>query len=226
MSSADLNTVLAAALADRRLLDHPFYRRWERGEVLTTELAAYAAQYRYFEAYLPTFLATVVASLPEGAGRDLVAANLADEEGDPVPHIELFETFAEAVGATAEKALPATAQLVGTYERLLGHGPLEALAGFVAYESQSSDIAARKAEGLRRHHGLNDRDVSFWEHHAAVDARHGGWLQEAIDEYTEDPLDLAPFVRQGADAWWAFLDERDAVAHRAPRSSESNSPVS
>jgi pyrroloquinoline quinone (PQQ) biosynthesis protein C len=105
-----------------------------------------------------------------------------------------------------------TSQLLGTYEQLLGQGPLAALAGFVAYESQSSDIAARKAEGLRRHHGLDDHDVSFWEHHAAVDARHGTWGQGAMEEYTQDLLSLVPFVRQAADAWWGFLDEREAIA--------------
>src|SRR5579859_5588324 len=181
MRAPDLGVVLTSVLADRRLLDHPFYRRWERGEVSTTELAAYAAQYRHFEGYLPIFLARLVARLPEGPGRDLLAANLADEEGDPIPHLELFESFATAVGAKVETASPATADLLETYEQLLGQGPLAALAGFVAYESQSSDIAARKAEGLRRYHGLDDRQVSFWEHHAAVDARHGDWAQGAME---------------------------------------------
>jgi pyrroloquinoline-quinone synthase len=212
MCAADLDAVLATVLADRRLLDHPFYRRWERGEVSTTELAAYAAQYRYFEGYLPIFLARLVAGLPKGSARDLLAANLADEEGDPIPHLELFESFATAVGATVESASAATSHLLGTYEQLLGQGPLAALAGFVAYESQSSDIAARKAEGLRRYHGLNDHEVSFWEHHAALDARHGEWAQGAMEQYTEDPLNLIPFVRQAANAWWAFLDEREAIA--------------
>jgi pyrroloquinoline quinone (PQQ) biosynthesis protein C len=46
------------------------------------------------------------------------------------------------------------------------------LAGFVAYESQATDNTRRKADGLRRHHGLSDETVSFWDHHANVDARH------------------------------------------------------
>ena len=95
MDVSDSEFDIAAVLRDRRLLDHPFYRRWESGGVSIEELASYAAQYRHFERFLPTFLRTLVAALPEGPGRDLVATNLADEEGDPVPHVELFERFPE-----------------------------------------------------------------------------------------------------------------------------------
>ena len=212
MNPSDMNPVLAATLADRQLLDHPFYRRWERGEVSIAELAEYAAQYRHFEGYLPTFLAKLVAGLPEGSARDLVAANLADEEGDPVPHVELFESFAGAVGAEVDDATAATSGLLETYERLLAEGSVAALAGFAAYESQSSDVARSKAEGLRCHYGLDDSGVSFWEHHAKVDARHGAWAQRAMEECGQDPLELAPFARRAADAWWAFLDEREGAA--------------
>jgi pyrroloquinoline-quinone synthase len=211
MSTPDLDDAFAGMLSDRRLLDHPFYRRWEQGEVSIGELAAYAAQYRYFEAYLPGFLSSLVAGLPEGGARDLVASNLADELGDPVPHVELFERFAAAVAATVDPASPATRSLLSTYDDLLTESPLAALAGFVAYECQASEVARRKADGLRRDHGLDDDAVSFWEHHASVDRQHGEWIQQALVESTETPGQLAPFIRRGADAWWAWLDEREAL---------------
>jgi pyrroloquinoline-quinone synthase len=212
MSPSSVNSGVTAALVDRRLLEHPFYRRWEHGEVSMDELADYAAQYRHFERYLPVFLKELVVGLPEGSARELVAANLADEEGDPVPHVDLFERFARAVGAEAAIATPAMAELLGTYGELLDEAPAAALAGFLAYESQASDVARRKADGLRRHHGLDDHAVSFWEHHAEIDARHGAWAQRAFDECTDEPVRLVPFARQAADAWWTFLDEREAVA--------------
>jgi pyrroloquinoline quinone (PQQ) biosynthesis protein C len=101
------------------------------------------------------------------------------------------------------------AALLATYDRLLALSPAAALAGFVAYESQSSGIAAEKAAGLRRDHGLDENAVSFWDHHATVDFRHGQWATAALDAIAED--DLARHVRRAADAWWAFLDERDAL---------------
>jgi pyrroloquinoline-quinone synthase len=208
----DSSSSITALLADRRLLDHPFYTRWERGEVSMAELGSYAAQYRHFEGFLPQFLARLLADLPDGAARHLIARNLADELGDPVAHIELFEQFAQAVGAGDDAPSPATAELLATYDNLLDSGPTDGLAGFVAYESQASEVACRKAEGLRRHHGLDERAVSFWAHHAVVDVDHGTWAQAALDDLTGTVALPAHAIRLAADAWLRFLDEREGAA--------------
>ena len=210
MHHAEVDRVLAAAPADRRLLDHPFYRRWEAGKVSIAELGAYAAQYRHFERYLPAFLSRLASALPEGPARDLVTANLDDEQGDPVPHAELFEHFAAAVAAGADPASPATDELIGTYDDLLSEGPTPALAGFLAYESQAAEIARSKAEGLRRHYQLDDSALRFWDHHAQVDVRHHGWARQALATSARTRDAVETDLRRAADAWWAFLDEREA----------------
>ncbi|MDE3086386.1 MAG: iron-containing redox enzyme family protein [Acidobacteriota bacterium] len=211
MPIPDVTEPVGRALEGRWLLDHPFYRRWERGEVSMTELAHYAGQYRHFERVLPGFLGSVAEGLPEGQTRRFVAATLADEMGDPVPHAERFESFAAAVGAGEEAPTPATAALLDTYEALLDESPGAALAGFVAYELQSADIAASKADGLRRHYHLDDGGVAFWDHHALVDVTHGSWAREALAA-SDGPTPDEKALRRTADAWWSFLDERDALA--------------
>jgi pyrroloquinoline-quinone synthase len=213
MENPELDRVLVAALTDRRLLDHPFYRRWEAGEVSMPELAAYAAQYRYFEGYLPGFLSGLTAVVADGPARQLVAANLADEQGDPVPHTELFEQFAVAVAAGTDAASPATVGLLATYDDLLGEGPTAGLAGFLAYESQAAEIARSKAEGLRRHYQLDDSAVRFWDHHAQVDVRHHVWAREALAASVDDDAAVESGLRRAANAWWAFLDERQALTN-------------
>ena len=175
------------------------------------ELAAYAAQYRYFERYLPSFLSRLVDLLPDGASRRLVMANLADELGDPIAHVELFERFAEAVGSDGAQPSAAMSDLLDTYEGLLSEGAMAGLAGLVGYEAQASDVARRKADGLRSHHGLDANALSFWEHHAAVDARHREWTLDALAENASAPDEAVPFARLSAEAWWAFLDEREAL---------------
>lgn len=177
------------------------------------ELAAYAAQYRYFEGYLPGFLSQLTAVVADGPARQLVAANLADEQGDPVPHAELFEQFAIAVAAGTDAASPATVGLLATYDDLLGEGPTAGLAGFLAYESQAAEIARSKAEGLRRHYQLDDSAVRFWDHHAQVDVRHHVWAREALAASTDDDAALESGLRRAANAWWAFLDERQALTN-------------
>jgi pyrroloquinoline quinone (PQQ) biosynthesis protein C len=208
----DIDRCLTAALAERRLLDHPSYRRWEAGDVTLVELAAYTAQYRHFEANLPGFFTNFEASRPEGPARDLVYANLADELGDPIPHTELFERFAAAVNTEPEPASAATTTLLDTYTHLLDQSPVGGLAGFLAYESQAAEVTTTtKASGLRRHDHLDDHQVSFWDHHSQIDAKHGHWMADALSDTADSDDDISSAVREVADAWWAFIDEREAA---------------
>lgn len=211
MSTSVPHPAVLAALAGRRLLEHPFYRRWDAGDVSSSDLAAYAAQYRHFEAYVPHFLAELVADLPEGPAKDLVAANLADELGDPLPHLELFERFAGAVGAGHAGPSPAMGALLAVYRDLLAKGSVHALGGFLAYECQAAEVALAKAEGLRNHYGLSEEAISFWAHHAEVDERHAAWSEEAFDAIAGNAAGTEISVRAAADAWWGFLDEREAA---------------
>jgi pyrroloquinoline-quinone synthase len=210
MEAIDLDRSLAGALDGRRLLDHPFYRRWTAGEVSMGELSAYAAEYRHFERYLPVFLADLVSSLPQGAARSLVEANLGDELGDSIPHVELFETFASAVGAPAKEPSEATRRLLGTYRQSLQDGPDAALSAFLAYEYQAPDVASSKAAGLREHYGLDESGIEFWSHHSRVDRRHSAWAQRAVEDLAPSEDAVVRSLRESADAWWAFLDEREA----------------
>jgi pyrroloquinoline quinone (PQQ) biosynthesis protein C len=180
-----------------------------------SELADYAAQYRHFETWLPGYLARLLAQLPAGEAHDLVAANLDDELGDPVPHVELFEGFAQGVGAPTAAPSEAMAGLLATYDDLLESGPVQGLAGFVAYEVQAADVARNKADGLRRHYGLGDGAVAFWEHHADVDERHADWAVSALGLMTHEPSETGVPVHRAANAWWRFLDEREAVGRAA-----------
>ena len=216
MLREDIDAVLVEVLRDRRLLAHPFYRRWEAGTLERAELAAYAAQYRHFEAELPGVLERVVKHVDDPVARRLVQANLDDERGVPAPHLELFDGFAEAVGVPSHaEATPATAALVGMYRSEAEESPLAALAALAAYEVQASEIAASKADGLRARYGVDDAGTRFWDVHSGADEVHGAWIVEALaalatstDEVGVDEVRRA--AGSAASAWWAFLDEREA----------------
>ena len=75
----------------------------------------------------------------------------------------------------------------------------------------TADVARNKADGLRRHYGLADEAVAFWEHHADVDMRHADWAVSALGLMTEGQPETGVSVRRAANAWWGFLDEREAV---------------
>ena len=213
MLRTDVKAVLAEVLRDRRLLEHPFYRRWEAGRLAPGELAAYAGQYRHFEALLPAVLETVAARLPDSDARDLVQANLDDERGVPAPHLELFDAFAESVGAPSSvAATPATERLTSLYASFAERSTVAALAAVAAYEVQAPEIATSKAQGLRTRYGIDAAGTAFWDVHGDIDDAHGEWIVDAIAMLAETPAELAEPARAAAEAWWALLDERQAFA--------------
>jgi pyrroloquinoline quinone (PQQ) biosynthesis protein C len=210
---------VAGAVEGRALLSHPFYQRWEAGELAPTELAEYAVHYRAFEAALPGILAAAAERLDadgEHQAAALVAQNLADELGRPEPHLALFDRFAAAVPRVAPVAAsspgPAAQALVDTYLDLVAEGPTAALAGLAAYETQAAAIAVTKGDGLRRWYGMDEEGTEFWDVHAAMDADHGQWAVDALARLDADPATVARAARRAAEAWWSFLDEREAEA--------------
>ena len=54
--------------------------------------------------------------------------------------------------------------------------------------------------------------TEFWDVHATLDAEHGDWTVDALAAAGADPAEVQTAARQGADAWLAFLDEREAAA--------------
>jgi pyrroloquinoline quinone (PQQ) biosynthesis protein C len=205
--------VLADALSGRHLLTHPFYRRWEAGTLAGGELAAYAEQYRHIERQLPVTLAAIVSGLPEGEARTLVESNLRDELGVPAPHAELFESFAQAAGAEGDVPLTtATSALIEAVRSASISDPVAALAMVAAYEVQAADIAASKADGLRRHYGMDAGGTLFWDVHTTQEAEHADWSIMALAALGADPAAVGEAARVAADAWWEFLSERDALA--------------
>jgi pyrroloquinoline-quinone synthase len=216
MHTESIHDALGDALAGRQLLTHPFYRRWEGGTLADGELAACAEQYRHLEQALPATLEAIAAALPAGVARTLVEANLADELGAPAPHVELFESFAQAAGAASNtQATPDTAALLAAVRAAATTDPIAALAMVAAYEVQAADIAASKAQGLRQHYGMNADGTRFWDVHATQEVAHADWSVEALADLGADPAVVLAAAKVAADGWWEFLSERDAMAGAA-----------
>jgi pyrroloquinoline-quinone synthase len=206
-------TVVLRTLNGKWLLDHPFYRRWERGELSRDELTAYAEQYRHFEAAFPALLVAAADRVPEGKARDSLLENLADEIGEPT-HVTLFEAFAGHYGARDVTPSPAMAKLLATYRWVVTQSAATTVSGIVAYELQGADIARTKAAGLTDFYGADDGARQFWDVHAGVEDHHAQWTLDALDELEPTEEEIVSGVFAVADAWWSFLDERELLAVR------------
>jgi pyrroloquinoline-quinone synthase len=205
MDADRLDAVLQARLDGRRLLDHPFYQRWSRGEVSVEELRAYAAQYRHFEAALPQHLEAISR---DATLRDVALRNLADEQ----THLELFDAFAAALGEAQPAApSPAMQSLLDVYQRARARSAAEGFAALLAYEAQSPDVAASKAAGLREHGILDGDGLAFWDAHATLDRDHAAWALDALSTCGAGAQQVGDSIEAAAAAWWAFLDEREAL---------------
>ncbi len=209
--STSIPSIVHSSLEGRRLLTHPFYRRWEEGQLTREELTSYAEQYRFFEAYLPTFLTELADQLDEGATRDAVTSNLNDETSDP-SHLSLFDAFAASYGARTVDISPAMLDLINAYETTLAEGPAVAVAGLLAYEVQGSEIADSKREGLVRHYGGAESAIHFWTVHGSVEEDHAAWTMEGLEALAPDAVAVERGVDLVAEAWWRFLDERETLA--------------
>jgi pyrroloquinoline-quinone synthase len=200
-------------IEEQHLLLHPFYQHFQKGKVSMEVLRSYAVQYYAYESALPSFLESAMALLPDGPARAALADNLADEAGGPVPHPELWLRFAEALGLSRAEIhgadlLPRTANLVHTYESLCARGPDEALAALYAYEAQFPDVAAAKAESLKRFYGITSPEaLEFFELHSTLDHEHAAGIRTGLtdSEVARESAALA------LDAWWGMLDSFEAM---------------
>ncbi len=205
-----LEELLRQCLDGRRLLEHPFYQRWEAGVLADGELRDYAQQYRYFETHLVNFLSELADRLPEGAARESVADNLRDEVSSPT-HLELFEQFADFYEATEAPISPAMEQLIAAYQSVLARSNATALAGLLAYELQGAEIAESKAAGLRAHYGVSEVAATFWDVHGTLEVDHAQWTLEGLASLSPSDEDVRTGASDVASAWWEFLSEREAL---------------
>jgi pyrroloquinoline-quinone synthase len=210
-TSAIANAI-SSSITGLRLLDHPYYRAWEAGELQQQDLRSYAEQYRHFEGCLPEVLSKAAAQLGPGEPRRLVEANLEDEMTNPRAHLELFDDFANAVGAVNQVGSgSATSDLVGLYEDAAERGPIPLLSVIAAYESQAAEIARTKAAALSLRYGLGEEGTDFWTVHATVEQQHSAWTVEALEALNPPADEVRSWTARSARAWWQFLDERQAL---------------
>lgn len=202
---------LEVVTADRRLLEHPFYKAWAAGELSIEDLGFYSTQYwRQVEAF-PGYLESLANRLPEGRARQTVTENLADERDQD--HPGLWRSFAAAVdseGLDTTAPEPETVACVNTFKDAAANRSLPyALGMLYAYESQTPEVAETKVRGLREHFGIDGDGVTYFELHGELDVEHAAGLAGAIEEVARTPEDRKEAesgARAGAAAIYTLLD--------------------
>ena len=212
-SMLELTARLDEAISRHRLLDHPFYRAWVAGSLSHDDLAFYASQYwRQVQAF-PGYLSALLPRVTESSTRRTLEANLADEtDGD---HAGLWVQFANALGVSRAELddtppEPETRSCVAAFEEAAATAePTFALGMLYGYESQTPEVAATKATGLRESYGLSGNSLAYFELHGQLDVEHSKDLADAIAvECTAQVDDQTPSsgAQTGASAIFGLLD--------------------
>src|SRR5438552_13085924 len=180
-------------IAERHLLQHPFYLAWARGELSRETLTDYAKQYYHHVAAFPTYLSAVHAKCDDQATRKQILSNLIDEEAGSPNHPELWKQFANALSvedvdlARTEKQ-PETKNLIETFRSVCSNeSTAEGLAALYAYESQIPAICESKIDGLKKHYGFTDpKHYEYFSVHIEADTKHSADEREMLGSYVDD----------------------------------------
>jgi pyrroloquinoline-quinone synthase len=179
------------------VLRHPFYTRWERGELTVDELAYYAGEYRH--------AVVALAAQAEAAG--------AEHAAEEARHIELWDDFAGALDADLGRE-PRTETLECVQSWTGGADRLERLAVMYAVESAQPAISQTKLAGLAEHYGF-DADgpgARYFVLHAERDFEHAEESRRAlVAEATEADIErLVAAAEAALRGNWRLLDGVEA----------------
>ena len=167
----DVVAGIDAARERWNVLEHPFYTRWEAGELTREELARYAGEYRH-----------AVVALARAAR----TAHLhADEEA---AHIALWDEFANALGTEQHEPLSQTRCCADAWAG--AHDELGASAILYAIEAGQPAISETKLRGLLEHYGFSEDSpaVEYFAVHGERDHEHAAEARTVLASADDERL--------------------------------------
>jgi pyrroloquinoline-quinone synthase len=167
------------------VLEHPFYLRWNAGELSEAELGLYAAEYRHAVVALAgaSQLAADKAPAPLRTG-------LTRHANEERAHVALWDAFAgeaAARGGAAESApLPTTRACASSW--MAGDDVLEHLAVLYVLEAGQPDISRTKIDGLTGHYGYSPEGpaTEYFRVHETLDVEHARQARSLIAELARE----------------------------------------
>jgi len=184
-----MNVIAAIDAARQRwnVLEHPFYVRWEQGELTHDELARYAGEYRH-----------AVVALARAAR----TAHLHAEE--EAAHISLWDDFSAALGTETREPLPETRCCSSAWAAADDQAGAAAI--LYAIESGQPAISATKLRGLVEHYGFEAGTdaTAYFELHSERDHEHAAEARAQLDG--QEDKRLVSLAESALAGNWALLD--------------------
>ena len=212
-------SVLDTLIDKYDLLKHPFYLRWNSGELTESELRVYACEYFHFVRAIPTYVSAIHSNCREHSQRLSILENLVEEEtgGEGlIPHEELWVWFARGISISRDELYGhcpsvATRKLMLTYRNLCASSNCAVgAAAMYAYESRIPDVAVAKLQGLEQHYDIRDEEtLRFFREHMVADIEHSKtWANLIARMACSDDCrrQIEESASKAARALWRMLD--------------------
>ena len=190
-----------------KILQHPFLKRIEQGNMSFGQLQYFAGQYAIYCYYFPRFLAALAANIPDDKSRMPIIENLWEEHGSGKmsrSHRQLYNKFLEALdidtnNLSAITPLPETSECVNTLMDLCMNGSyIESLGAMgPGTEFFTNDEYEIIYNGLLKSPHLQQRELQFWKVHISLDVEHYSEMVEVLHPFIGDENNRK-LISQGA----------------------------
>lgn len=177
-----------------RLLDHPFYQAWTKGDITLEQLAKYHSSYQEFIELMPKYWEKIVKSFDEES--KFASEVIADE----TEHIALWETWKHKLPAV--NTFPRMNDVIDELDRM---NKSELLGAIQAFEMQQPEVAETKKEGLMCHYGYEATELTYFDEHMDEEAHIAFGRQ--IAKRGADMADYQRGFDRGAEIFYNALDK-------------------
>ena len=190
MTSSPLVERIDNEIHNRSLLKHPFYQKWNGGELTENHIRGYSKEYFSIVKAVPDLVSNVldIASRNSLVQTRAIRQNLLEERD----HIALWLRFCNSLDLSAKDveeydATPKTKEAINELKALTSSSFEEAVAALYSYELELPKISSKKIEGLKRFYNLRTRDaLIYFETHEKADVRHAKVWRKMLETINDD----------------------------------------
>jgi len=175
-----------------KLLDHPFYQLWTKGEITKEQLSKYS--YSYFE------LVKQIPVLWEKSVKGLNAESADSEKivREESTHVILWNQFKSQLDCNVFPDMD------DVKNELSNMNPSELLGAIHSFEVQQPEVAKTKKEGLLNHYGFKVEDTVYFDEHMD-EAEHIEFGKSLADKYAVKS-DFERGFEKGSEIFYYALD--------------------
>jgi pyrroloquinoline-quinone synthase len=205
---------LETLIQQKQMLSHPFYQAWMAGTLAPSTLQMYAKEYYQHVKAFPTYISALHSRCENPKIRKQLLTNLMDEEAGTPNHLDLWKSFASALGVNqtnleTHQPQQMTQELIDTFRKQCHSGSIVlGLAALYSYESQIPEICRTKIEGLKQWYGLTHPDsYRYFSVHETIDIEHSKEEKELLLTLVKKEEEEAVLAASDTtlNALWNFL---------------------